>query len=320
MPDRVLVTGAGGFIGGRLAMALGEAGWDVTAADLREIPSTVRERSRALRGDYRDTGLLRRIRAGEFDAVVHQAAISNTLELDRHRLNEVNVEGSLALAEAALSGDATFIYASSFSVYGRITKTVPVKEHAVDDARLCSGPLNPYAESKLALDRAMAGFAGRGLRWAGLRYTNVFAAGEELGGRASSIIAQIVTMAAQGRPISLFADTMTASRDYVPVAAVCAAVQGLLRNDFQPGVYNLGAGHAVSFATLIRWCEELDARGSVNVQLIPNPIPDRYQYWTCADISKLAAALPGLGAVRPEAVHAEVRRVYDYARRDADRG
>ncbi|MGB6164849.1 MAG: NAD-dependent epimerase/dehydratase family protein [Pseudonocardiaceae bacterium] len=314
MADRVLVTGAAGFIGGRLAVALNEAGWEVTSVDTRRMSAAVRSQSRAITSDYREADLLARVRAGEFRAVVHQGAISNTLEFDWARLKEMNLEGSLALAEACLSGSAVFVYASSFSVYGRIFRTVPVAEDAVDDNNLCSGPLNLYAESKLALDRAMPHFTGCGLRWAGLRYTNVFAEGEEQD-RASSVISQMVTKAARRQRIELFADTLQASRDYVPMNFVSSVVRGLLRVDFEPGCYNTGAGQAVSFATLLQWCTEFDDGGPVDVHPIPNPIGSRYQYWTCANVSKLLAALPQLRPVTLSEVYEEARRMFHYIRR-----
>jgi ADP-L-glycero-D-manno-heptose 6-epimerase len=311
--DRVLVTGTAGFIGGRLAEDLADNGWDVTGIDLH-----AEQAGQNLRGDYRAQELLDRVRSGQFDAVVHQAAISDTLEMDRTLLAAMNTTGALEVAEASLTGGAVFLYASSFSVYGRIRRDVPVREIDVEDRTICSGPLNPYAESKLALDRAMTGLTGRGLRWAGLRYTNVFAAGERLEGRAASIISQIVTKSARGGRIDLFADTMRASRDYVPVTTVCNVTRALLGCDFTPGVYNLGAGRAVSFADLLAWCAEFDGGRPADVRLVTNPIPDRYQYWTCADMSKLLAELPGLTGVGLGQVRAEARRVFDHARRVAD--
>lgn len=305
------MTGTAGFIGGRIAEDLAGNGWDVTSVDLR-----AEQVGQVLRGDYRAPGLLDRVRSGQFGAVVHQAAISDTLEMDTELLAAMNTTGALDLARAALTGGAIFLYASSFSVYGRIRRDVPVRETDVEDGTICSGPLNPYAESKLALDRAMTGLTGRGLRWAGLRYTNVFGAGERLEGRASSIISQIVTKAARRGRIELFADTMHASRDYVPVTTVCDAIRALLGGDFTPGVYNLGAGHAVSFADLLGWCAEFDGGRPADVRLVDNPIPDRYQYWTCADMSKLAAELPGLTGADPGQVRAQARRVFDHARRD----
>lgn len=313
MADRVLVTGTAGFIGARLAKDLARNGWHVTGIDKQ-----AEQTAQALRGDYRSPELLDRVRSRQFDAVVHQAAISNTLEMDRALLAAINTTGALELAEASLTGGAVFLYASSFSVYGRTRPNAKVREVDVEDGTICSGPLNPYAESKLALDHAMTGLTGRGLRWAGLRYTNVFAAGEPLEGRASSIISQILTKAARGEPIELFADTLHASRDYVPIVTVCDATRALLGSDFTPGVYNLGAGHAVSFADLLGWCAEFDGDRPGVVRLVDNPIRERYQYWTCADMSKLLAELPGLTGTDPGQVRAEARRVFDHARRGVD--
>lgn len=312
---RALVTGAAGFIGGRLALALAADGWEVTALDLRDMADPVRRASRTFRADFRAPAVLEDVREGRFDAVVHQAAISNTLEMDSERLHDVNVIGALQLAAACQESSTTFVYASSFSVYGRARDRRPIAEDEVDVPGATSGPLNPYARSKLALDRAMQARTAGGLRWAGLRYTNVFAAGEPQAGRASSIISQIVGRAARAETIDLFADALTAARDYVPVDRVCAVVRGLLSATFPSATYNVGAGLATTFATLLEWCAAFDKGSAIKVRLVRNPIPDRYQYWTCADLGRISAALGGIEALEAAAIRSEAERLFNCSRR-----
>lgn len=310
MSDRILVTGAAGYIGSRLAAILHRGGAEVTALDVRPVPEPVASRCEVLLCDFRAPDVAAQICSGRYRAVVHQAAVSNTLERDWAKLKAVNVAGTLGLAESCLTAGIDFVYASSFSVYGR-TGAVATPEDALGTED-CSGPLNLYARSKLATDTAMAAFSGRGLRWYGLRYTNVFGRDEELAGRASSIISQMVDRAARGQPVELFADTLTAARDYVPIEAVVAAVTGLLGSGAGSGCYNVGAGHAVPFETLLRWCVEFRGGDPLDVRLIPNPIPDRYQYWTQADPAKLRAAVPGFRDCGPAEIRAEAHRRFDW--------
>ncbi len=289
----VLVTGAAGFIGGFLAERLAAAGWQVTAIDVRPAPSL------AAGVDFTQTSCAHRavfddIIGGRYDAVVHQAGISNTLESDWARLQEHNVAQPLRLADACAKSATAFIYASSFSVYGRSAE-VAIRES--DDQDTTSGPLNLYARSKLLLDREMRSRDLSRAAWAGLRYTNVFGPGEPLAGRASSIISQILYAAAASEPIEIFSDTLAASRDYVPASRIYEFVDSFLNEsvDIPSGVYNMGSGIPVSFAELLHWATQFTGRRGVAVHLIPNPIPGKYQYWTQADNSAVARYVPSLG-------------------------
>lgn len=308
----VLVTGAAGFIGSHLAHACHRAGWSVTALDHRNTLTAMFAGTgiEILQMSAIDKSVLARVRRGQFDAVLHHAAISDTLEERWNLLQENNIQVPLTLADACAESGTRFIYASSSSVYGRITRRIPVSERSVDDRELCSGPLNLYAQSKLALDRSMTS-RGSALPWVGLRYTNVFGSGEEHKGQMASIIFQMLRASARGERIDLFSDTLLAARDYLPVEALVDTVVRLARTDVPADVYNLGAGHAVSFATLLQWCAEFRSDGVIDLRLTPNPIRTKYQYWTCADTRALGRALPGVQHVPLPQVRAAAAALND---------
>jgi ADP-L-glycero-D-manno-heptose 6-epimerase len=297
--DEVLVTGAAGFIGGHLARACSQAGWKVTALDIRPPPPAAGGISTVITDRSDAPAVLQDVRAGRYVAVLHQAAITSTLETDWSLLQEVNIRQSLALAEACAAGNAAFIYASSHSVYGTIRRPVAVTEGDEHDPAVCTGPLNLYARSKLDLDIAMtAGGSDAGRApapRAGLRYTNVFGPGEQHKGAMASIISQLLRASAEGRPLRLFDDTLEASRDYLPVQCVATAVLAILDHGIPSGVYNLGSGSPVSFSGILGWCTEFAGRAP-EVTLVPNPVTDRYQYWTCADITRISRSLPAFTA------------------------
>jgi ADP-L-glycero-D-manno-heptose 6-epimerase len=312
----LLVTGAAGFIGGHLADAFTARGSTVVAVDPRPMstPAAGLEVRRCRAADVR---LLAEVRAGRYTAVVHQGAITDTLCTDEAALHAANVEEPIALADACATSATVLVYASSNAVYGAIRHRCPVPEDAVDDPASCSGPLNGYGRSKLALDRAMTARhgtgAGAGLRWTALRYTNVFGAGEERKGPMASVLGRWLRSAAAGERVDAFADTLLAARDYVPVAHVVDAVEAVLADGVPSGVYNLGSGHAVTFADVLGWCAELSP-GPLDVRLVPNPVTDRYQYWTCADMTRLRAALPGLPRLGLDDIRAAAGALFRGAR------
>ncbi|MGW4718211.1 NAD-dependent epimerase/dehydratase family protein [Nocardia sp. NPDC004260] len=315
MMRTVLVTGTAGFIGSHTAAGLHASGWTVTGVDIRPAG---REPNRweAIITDAADPALLARIGTGEFDVVVHQAAITDTLAPADERLEWSNSAVPHRIARACASSGTRLVYASSGAVYGVVRPGTACIESDADDRVRCSGPLNAYARSKLAMDQAMRRWARtHGLDFVGLRYTNVFGPGEGPKGRMASILSQIVTTAAAGRPVSLFEDTLTAARDYLPVTLLVSTLVRLLDNPRVSGIYNLGSGVPVRFETLLGWCTEW-AGSPIPMIAVPNPVRDRYQYWTCADMRQLRSALPGLQPVSAETIRTYTRVLFDSARAD----
>ncbi|WP_171168879.1 NAD(P)-dependent oxidoreductase [Streptomyces sp. I05A-00742] len=297
MSSRVLVTGAAGFIGRHTTAVFQRAGYQVTALDLRPDPGHLAEPVRWLRMPFTSRAVLDEVAAGRYRTVVHQAGISDTRAMAGPELDDTNTHGVLRLAEACRTGGARLIYASSHSVYGTLHHRRPIPEHADTDPARCSGPLNPYAASKLALDRRMRSRYRTGLDWAGLRYTNVFGPDETDKGPMASILSQLLRSAAGTGEVRLFDDSLTAARDYIPVETVAATILQLAQRQVPAAVYNLGAGFAVSFAEITQWCARLHretaGEAPLRVTLVPNAAAAAYQYYTCAEMTALDTALPG---------------------------
>lgn len=302
------MTGAAGFIGGHVALEMLASGRRVTALDLRAIHPDLAHVDRSVQVDMCDSQMLSEVRAGRFEAVLHMAAISSTTERDWSRLHRHNVEGPLQIARACAESDTLMVYASSHSVYGSITAGQLVGEAA--GAPLCSGPLNEYASSKLELDRAMPFLAQEsGLRWVGLRFTNVFGTREEHKGSMASILSQILRRGARGDSIEIFRDTLVASRDYITVGTVARTCVRILEEGVPSDVYNLGSGSPVSFAALLQWCAELKDE-PLTVQLVPNEHGGRYQYWTGADMTRLRGVLHELETVDADSLRLAIHDLW----------
>ena len=128
-PERILVTGAAGFIGSSLVDRLLEEGREVTGFDSFDpyYPEAEKRANlaaagksgnfRLVEGDIRDAGAVEALfAAGAFDAVVHLAALAGVRpSLERPPLYaEVNVHGTAVLLEAAVRhGMPRFVFASS---------------------------------------------------------------------------------------------------------------------------------------------------------------------------------------------------------------
>jgi UDP-glucuronate 4-epimerase len=141
--ERVLVTGAVGFIGGHTCRALLQEGREVVGLDNfdpfydRRIKEGALAKLREERGfsfaegDIRDESLLCELLDG-VDVVVHLAAragVRPSIE-DPGLYASVNVEGTVRLLEACRSRDVRrFVFGSSSSVYGD-TSEPPFRDEA----------------------------------------------------------------------------------------------------------------------------------------------------------------------------------------------
>lgn len=309
---RILVTGTAGFIGSHIADRLASESVDinVTGVDIRAPHPETQARFPTEVKPYRE--LLPRVSAGDFDVVVHQAAITDTLVRASPELSDVNVQGVGDLATACARSGTRLVFASSASIYGAMTSDHAARVGDEKDLTLCSGPLNPYGVSKMEAEHRLADVEG--LQFTAFRYTNVFGSGEESKGRMACILTQMTQRAIAGAGIDLFSDTLDASRDFVPVSRVVDAVTcAALDCQSVPSaiVYNLGSGVSIRFSELVEWLCTLAPGGRVRLNLIPNPVASRYQYRTnvCTRDMELALKLPAIS-------HADVFRAAERLARD----
>ncbi|MFW5938158.1 MAG: NAD-dependent epimerase/dehydratase family protein, partial [Halanaeroarchaeum sp.] len=143
----VLVTGGAGFIGSHLAARLAGDNDvrvldDFTTGDRDAVPET----ATVIETDVRNAAAVKRAMAG-VDVVFHLAALVSVEEsvADPERSHRVNVDGTLAVLEAARESDARVVLASSAAVYGD-PDSLPV---TVDEPMT---PRSPYGADKVAAD------------------------------------------------------------------------------------------------------------------------------------------------------------------------
>ncbi len=259
MTERVLVTGAAGFIGGHTCRALLDAGHEVVGVDNfdpfydRSLKEEVvrglnaRRGFSFLEGDVRDAALVEKALA-RIDVVVHLAARAGV----RPSIQEpavyasVNVEGTVCLLEASRRlGVRRFVFGSSSSVYGDATP-VPFSE----DAPAVS-PISPYAATKRAAELICRVYAElHGLSVAALRFFTVYGPRQ----RPDLAIHRFTRLLTSGSPIHQYGDG-SSERDYTHIDDILKGVLGGVRwtsaHDATYDVFNLGESKTVRLDDLI---------------------------------------------------------------------
>jgi UDP-glucose 4-epimerase len=268
-PMRILVTGGAGYIGSHTVKFLLARGHDVrvldnlalghraavpanrlTVADLSDIPAV-------------DQLLLNH----RIEAVVHFAAFAAVGESVRQparywQNNLVNTVGLLDLCRR--NGVNRFVFSSTCATYG-----VPGKMPMDEDTP--QRPINPYGQTKLAVERVLADYAAAyGLGYAALRYFN--AAGAAADGTIgedhhpeSHLIPLVLQVALGQRPhIEVFGSDYqtpdgTCIRDYIHVDDLAEAhLLALERIEAGRGLcLNLGTGRGYSIREVIKTAERV---------------------------------------------------------------
>lgn len=160
---RVLVTGAGGFLGANLVWALRKEGFAVRAL-LRRPPRGPRwaglDEVEFAIGDIRNAVQVSQALDG-VRGVVHAAALTRLLPRPRRDAFRINVEATRALCETALrAGVRRFVFTSSASTIAPGTADRPADEDSADNRDFIR---SPYYASKRLAERLVRDFHARGL-------------------------------------------------------------------------------------------------------------------------------------------------------------
>lgn len=230
------MTGGAGFIGSHVAEAAVEAGHRVLIADDLSTGSTdnLPPQAEFHPVDIRNREALRELVLHfEPDAISHhaaQASVSCSVQ-DPHFDAEVNVLGSLSVAEVAMRCGSRLIFASTGgALYGE------VEEGQVAGEDRHARPVNPYGCSKASVELYLRAFGdASGLRYTVLRYANVYGPRQDSQGEAG-VVATFVDRLLKGQPIQVNARQHVGDsgcvRDYVyvrdAVRANLAAFDGAL--------------------------------------------------------------------------------------------
>jgi UDP-glucose 4-epimerase len=291
---KILVTGGAGYIGShsvRLFLTRGHDVWvydNLSFGHRAAVPA-----DRLVVGDLNEPHRLDQLLLERrIEAVVHFAAFAYVGEsvTNPAKYYQNNLVNTLSLMECLRRHRVgRFVFSSTCATYGNPLK-VPITE---DEPQK---PINPYGQTKLTVERALADYAGAyGWGYAALRYFNASGAnpdgtiGEDH--TPETHLIPLVIQAAMGqRPhIEIFGTDYptpdgTCIRDYIHVDDLAEA-HLLALEKLQPGqglAYNVGTGKGYSVRQVIRTVEEVSGK-KVPVKEGPRRAGDPAELVACAD-------------------------------------
>ena len=293
-PQRVLVTGAAGFIGSTLVERLLAEGREVVGLDCFD-PFYAEAAKRAnlataskhaafqlIEGDIRDEEALARAFAGpRIGAVVHLAALAGVRpSLERPvAYADVNVRGTAAVVAAMVRAEVPqLVFASSSSVYGEraggpFRETDPVER-----------PISPYAATKRAGELLLSSFHhAHGTNITCARIFTAYGPRQ----RPDLAIRKFAERIVRDEPLPVFGDG-SAVRDFTFVGDLVDGLVRAIDTELGFSILNFGAGRTVSVLEVIETLERALGR-KARIEWLPPQTGDVSRTWS--DTSAARAAL-----------------------------
>jgi ADP-L-glycero-D-manno-heptose 6-epimerase len=278
----ILVTGGAGFIGSNLALRLQELYPEARIVVVDDFRSGDFRNLRGFRGDFVAADVSRldwnaQFKERTFDAIFHEASITDTTVHDQFLQVHDNVEGFRRLLQFASAEQTPVVYASSAATYGIGSGAMRENQPPA--------PANVYAFSKVQLDNLARECAQRQSSWkiVGLRYFNVYGPREAHKKTAASMIYQLyLQMKAGKRPrVFKFGEQ---KRDFIYVKDVVKMTIAALGAP-KSGVYNCGSGEPFSFNGVVA-----ELNRSLGTNLEPDYFDNPYSFYQPHTEADLTAA------------------------------
>lgn len=271
---KILVCGGAGYIGSHVVQLLIEQGHEAVVLDnLSTGHADAVGDARLLVGDILDSRFLNEIfsRHGRFDLVMHFCAksiVGESIEIPEVYYRN-NVTGTLNLLEAMRRFEhKTLVFSSTAATYG-----IPDTD-MISESHACV-PINPYGETKLAIEKALADYHLRsGIRSLSFRYFNACGAhpvvniGERHDPETHLIPNILNSLLEGGKPLSVFGNDYetpdgSCVRDYIHVCDIAdahLAAAGYLEQNDGAFIMNLGNGGGFSVFEVIASVERVTGR------------------------------------------------------------
>lgn len=250
---KVLVTGAGGFIGSHLVERLVQSGAGVRAfvrynsrgdpGLLRFIPADIANRMELIPGDLKDADAVRQAVDG-CSLVFHLGAMISIPYSYKHPVEvaTANLIGTLNVLTACRDlGVERLIHTSSSEVYGTAL-SVPIDENHPLQGQ------SPYSASKIGADKLVESYyCAYGLPAVTVRPFNTFGPRQS----ARGVIPTIITQALKNRVIKL--GNLDTTRDFTYVSDTVAGFLKAAQADNAVGrTFNLGTGVEIRIGDLVQ--------------------------------------------------------------------
>ena len=280
MPERkVLVCGAGGFIGSHLTRRLKKEGYWVRGVDLKYPEFSETAADEFVVGDLRDQSVCRDVTDRPFDELYQLAADMGgagyifTGDHDAEVMHNSATINLNMLERARLSGIKKVFYSSSACMYPEYNQKDPDNPKCSEDSAYPAAPDSEYGWEKLFSERLyLAYHRNHGVAVRVARFHNIFGPdGTWTGGRekAPAAMCRKIAEVKAGGEIEMWGDGEQ-TRSFLYIDECLEGVRRLMQSDFL-GPVNIGSDEMVTLNRLVEMVMEIAGK-KVSINHIPGPL------------------------------------------------
>jgi GDP-D-mannose 3', 5'-epimerase len=275
---RVLVNGAGGFIGGHLVRRLKAEGFWVRGVDLKRHEFSDPPADEFVQGDLRDPSLVREVVRG-IDIVYQLAADMGgagyifTGEHDAEVMHNSATINLNCLYLGVKAGVRRFFYSSSACIYPQHNQTDPLNPTCSEDSAYPAAPDSEYGWEKLFSERLyFAYMRNHGVEVRIARFHNIFGPeGAWRGGKekAPAALCRKVAEAGDRGEIEIWGDGEQ-TRSFLYIDECLEGVRRLTDSEFT-GPVNIGSEEMVTINQLAGMIADIAGK-RLRIVHIPGPL------------------------------------------------
>jgi UDP-glucose 4-epimerase len=258
MNDRVLVTGAGGFVGQHLVQSIleTETNTSIVATDIESKPperyaSQIGDRIEYVQGDITEEAFRAELLSSRFNRIYHLAAIVGVDQYVSKPLDivEVNVVATKAILERVSDWDVRFVFTSTSEVYGK-NEDLPWSE--TTDRVLGPPTIDrwSYSTGKSMCEHMIHGLAESDSPFSAtvIRPFNLYGPGQ----RPKFVISAFIEAVAQGEIPTVYDDgTQTRCFTYID-DFIDGMLRASRRSEGKNQVFNIGNSREIEIRSLAR--------------------------------------------------------------------
>lgn len=252
MTKNILITGAGGYLGGRIYTVLTSLGYTcILASRSPEKISLIFPSAKSVAFDISDPGTFKDALV-QIDGVIHLASTNHQdSEKDPELAHFINVEMTQKLVKAAIEAKVKqFIYFSTFHIYG--------SSSGIINENTLPAPLTTYAKSHLEAEKAVLDFK-KFIDTKVIRLSNAIGFPLNNDKTAWALVVNDLCRQATSTHTLELKSSGYQKRDFVPAELIGHALNTLLesQNEDATPIYNLGAEKTYSILDVAKMIQKI---------------------------------------------------------------